>query len=151
LTVVSDEKRFWKLIFELILSADTAHYFDFLNELTDLSRSGTWNSTEGGRQLVMALLVKCSEMWPMVKSVGIAQSLYDIVSNDFFEKGDFGQVEGLRFYGSSAKRECVDRQNSKSSFLKGICRPAFQNLCDLFPKLKYLLEQLDSNISSLCK
>jgi hypothetical protein len=148
LSSVNDQNRFWRLILDLILSTDVVRFFDFLKQWKSME---IWNSNENGRKLMLVLLLKCAEMCSMVKSIETLHDRFDIVSNDFFDKGDIEKVDGLVFCEKEKGREGLDRQLSKVGFLKGVCRPVFECLCRVFPNLKYLLDQLDSNIGALSK
>ena len=137
-----DLEDVWKQIIGLILATDLSIHFSFMDtiyeaKLTDrqLSRGSA------NRLLLMKLIIKACDLGSIARPTEFAEKHKDTLWREFYKCGTIEES-------SEEKNEIKKKGENKKlyNFVTKVCIPVFKEISSAFPSLKYLVDQIYTNM-----
>lgn len=127
------------LIRDLILATDLAHHIRLVQDQEKMAEEGFDFKNSRHRQLILFLLMTCSDLSDQTKDWKVSRTIADLVYQEFFSQGDLEKAMG------NAPLEMMDREKARIpdlqiQFLSHIVCPVFKILAQLFPEADCLLQ-----------
>lgn len=138
----------WNLIIYLILQTDMSKHVDLIEDF------GNWRTQEKfsldikeHRNLLLALLLKCSVYSDVVKNFEYADSIKEYLGEEFYHQGNLHAVLGMKYLDEDHLRSQLDKPGSFIGFIQYVIHPLFEVLYYSNDDLKYLDTLLTDNFN----
>ena len=156
---VQNYKTIRKRMISQILATDMANHGEVVSlirakikawkEEDDQSRfnllSGNDKSKFEEQQILLNYLIHMADLGHNCKKFEICVKWIELLTEEFWAQGDKEKEKGLTI-SFLCDRNKIDVPGSQVSFLRGFIISSFDCLADIFPKLKYTMENAQNNI-----
>ena len=107
--------------------------------------SGNDKSKFEEQQILLNYLIHMADLGHNCKKFEICVKWIELLTEEFWAQGDKEKEKGLTI-SFLCDRNKIDVPGSQVSFLRGFIISSFDCLADIFPKLKYTMENAQNNI-----
>jgi len=142
-----DYKLLRKEMISCVLFTDMAKHnmtIDFMKEVTCDKK----NKEKDYHQDYMDLLIHCADISNPTKKFDIYYKWAELVVEEFFQQGDKEKELGLK---CTFDRETTTIYKNQLGFINYIEIPFFSLFIQIFPKLKFLMDNLNNNKNEILK
>ncbi|OHT02521.1 hypothetical protein TRFO_30303 [Tritrichomonas foetus] len=142
-----DTKKFWETSVHLILMTDMERHKDFMQLWENTVEKGIdWDSEED-RITVFSMFMKISDISNCSRPFEFAKNWGKRILEENFNQGDKEIELGLGYSAPLTNRNVQTLPKSQIGFYSFICIPFFKKLVNSFPKLQYLVDNIESNLA----
>ncbi|OHT09398.1 3'5'-cyclic nucleotide phosphodiesterase family protein [Tritrichomonas foetus] len=143
-----DLEEVWRQVVNLILGTDMTLHFNILDAANEAKLQDRQLSRgPANRLLLMKLLIKACDISALARPFEYADKVKDCISDEFYKCGDMSRIAGVRI-GNSKTKDNEEREKEANffNFVIHVCIPIFKEIISIFPSLKYLIDQIHSNM-----
>lgn len=129
----------------LILATDLANHFRKINDIHKMLEDDYDHKNQNHHILLLSLLITSCDLSDQTKNWKICKTIAEKIFQEFFSQGDIEKSIGV------SPIEMMDRDRAcipelQINFLKGICLPLYQLLCQFFPQCSETVKMIETNI-----
>ena len=138
---INDYKIFRKQMINCVLATDMANHNKYLDYLKQCLKND-YIQTEQDKLIYMQLLVHTADISNPTKKFNTYYKWAKLVVEEFYYQGDKEKELGLK---CSCDRNIVTLYKSQLGFIDYIINPYYELFVKVFPKLKFLKNNVDDN------
>ena len=142
-----DVQKFWEISVHIILMTDMERHKEFMTLWDQSFANGVdWNN-DNDRTTILSMFTKISDISNCARPFEIAKNWAKRILEENFNQGDKEIQLGLGYSAPLTNRYEQTLPKSQIGFYSFICLPMFQKLADLFPKLQFLVYNIQDNLA----
>ena len=135
-------KKIRKQMISCVLNTDMSFHKNFLDFMNKCIKENNLNENKSDNQSYMDLIIHTADISNPTKTFDIYYKWAQLVVEEFYQQGDKEKELGLN---CSCDRDKVSIYKSQLGFIDYIEKPFFDSFVKVFPKLNYLVEELNTN------
>ena len=135
-------KKIRKQMISCVLNTDMSFHKNFLDFMNKCIKEKNLNENKSDNQSYMDLIIHTADISNPTKAFDIYYKWAQLVVEEFYQQGDKEKELGLN---CSCDRNKVSIYKSQLGFIDYIEKPFFDLFVKVFPKLNYLVEELNTN------
>lgn len=137
-----------KTVISCVMATDMAVHFELIDETKKRAREG-WNFSEAKDQALLGkILLHAADLSNPVRPFHMTRQWAERISVEFNDQVAREQALGMPFLGFMFTPDEKSLCKNETTFANFVVAPMWRALSTLYPNLVFLVEQLDSNLST---